>query len=303
MSFCTACGGKRTGASYYCDGCGARFGESPDQIGGVPETGSGAREVGWAAPWSSEGSASQPPSGTVTRPDLGIGLLDSLLKARDPSWDDWYVHPAAEETSPARRPSGTGGRKRIVIIALVAAVVGVALSGATVYELNHGHAPPGTPAAAGVNGAAAQSGTPQSAAPSAAGGASDVAVAPAAAGNAALPQVMALLRRYFSAINRHDYAAYAQLLDPQVLVRTSASAFYSGYASTTDSAETLTGISATDSGSVTAAVTFTSHQQPADSPDHSACDDWSITLYLVPEGAGYLIGPPPSGYQASYTSC
>jgi hypothetical protein len=33
-------------------------------------------------------------------------------------------------------------------------------------------------------------------------------------------------------------------------------------------------------------VTFTSHQQPAESPDNSACDDWTITLYLVPDGTG-----------------
>jgi hypothetical protein len=128
-------------------------------------------------------------------------------------------------------------------------------------------------------------------------------VASAAAGNAALPQVIALLDRYFSAINRHDYAAYADLLDAQVLQRTPASEFYSGDGSTTDSDATLTAISDTNSGGVAASVTFTSHQQPADSPDHSACNDWSITLYLVPHGTGYLMGEPPAGYQASYTSC
>jgi hypothetical protein len=122
-------------------------------------------------------------------------------------------------------------------------------------------------------------------------------------GSAARPQVVALLDRYFSAINEHDYAAYAQLLAPQALARSPASVFYSGDGSTTDSDETLTGLADMSSGGMAAAVTFTSHQQPSDSPDHSACDAWSITLYLVPQGNGYLIGLPPAGYEASYTPC
>jgi hypothetical protein len=121
--------------------------------------------------------------------------------------------------------------------------------------------------------------------------------------NAALPQVIALLDRYFSAINQHDYAAYTRLLDPQALQRSPASAFYAGDGSTTDSRETLTGLADTGSGEMAAAVTFTSAQQPVDSPDHSDCDAWSITLYLVSQGAGYLIALPPSGYQASFVSC
>ena len=119
-----------------------------------------------------------------------------------------------------------------------------------------------------------------------------MAVASAVGRNAARPQVIALLDRYFSAINQHDYAAYAQLLDPQALQRSPASAFYAGDGSTADTGETLTGLADVSSGGVAAAVTFTSHQQPADSPDHSDCDNWSITLYLVPQGSGYLIGLP-----------
>jgi hypothetical protein len=302
MSFCMACGCERTGANHFCNGCGAEFAEPADrdEIGGGPSAGD------WAATASLQGPADQPPSGTATRPDAGIGLLDSLLTAPDPSWDDWYVRPgvqrAAEEMSPGYASSGW---RRRIIIALVAAIILAALSGAAVFELNHGHARPGA-RVAGASGGAAPAETTRpaaSAAPSADRGLSDVAVAPAAAGDAALPQVKALLRRYFTAINQHDYAAYASLLDAQVLRQSTAAAFYSGDGSTTDSDETLTGISATSAGGVAAAVTFTSHQQPADSPDNSACDDWSITLYLVPSGTGYLIGPPAAGYQASYTSC
>ena len=54
---------------------------------------------------------------------------------------------------------------------------------------------------------------------------------------------------------------------------------------------------------LTATVTFTSRQSPADSVDHSACNAWTLNLYLVPSGAGYLITPAPPGYEPSYTDC
>jgi hypothetical protein len=320
MSFCTACGCARTGDNHYCDGCGAAFGEPEDWVGAdssrsagysTPETGPGqwgSRAEGWAAPRSADALPSQPGSGPASRPEASIGLLDSLFTAPDPSWDDWYVRPGTEARSP--RPAAEEGtpehqssvwRKRI-LIALVAGVIGVAFSGAAAIELGHAHARSGARAAQD-RGAAAHPRTPRQSATSASGSANGVAVAPSAAGRTALPRVLALLRRYFSAINGRDYPAYAQLLDAQAVRVSPASAFYSGYGSTIDSDETLTGISATGSGGLAAAVTFTSHQQPADSPDRSACDNWSITLYLVPDGTGYLIGLPPSGYQATYTAC
>jgi len=113
----------------------------------------------------------------------------------------------------------------------------------------------------------------------------------------------ALVNSYFTAINQHDYSAYASLLDQQAQRQNPESTFDSGYATTTDSAETLTSISGTGSGGLAASLTFTSQQSPADSPDSSSCDQWSITLFLVPNGAGYLIGTPPSSYSASYQAC
>jgi hypothetical protein len=83
----------------------------------------------------------------------------------------------------------------------------------------------------------------------------------------------------------------------------SASDFYAGYGSTTDSAAVLTAISATGSGSVGAAVTFTSHQLPADSPSGTACTNWSITLFLTQSGGRYVRAPSPPGYQAAYQAC
>ena len=113
----------------------------------------------------------------------------------------------------------------------------------------------------------------------------------------------ALLDRYFTAINARDYAAYAGLLDRQRRRHETAASFRSGYGSTTDSDETLTAISDTGSGDLAASVTFTSHQKPADSLEHSSCTRWAITLYLVRHGTGYLIETPPAGYRAYYQAC
>jgi hypothetical protein len=129
-----------------------------------------------------------------------------------------------------------------------------------------------------------------------------VAVAPAVASNPAVPAVEALLNSYFQAINTRNYAEYNSLHDAATQANESASDFYSGYATTTDSAETLTAISS-NGGEVAATVTFTSHQSPADSVDGSSCNNWTLTLYLEPDGGGYVIAAAPSGYQPTHTDC
>ena len=305
MSFCTACGCERIGANHYCDGCGAEFGEQERQEDSwadwwrPAQAHSGTWASGFSTPWSFAGASGPLPSGQETRPDVDVGLLDSLLAPPDPAGDAWPDY-APDAADPRRRSSG---RSRWLAVVAAAVVIIAGLGGAAAFELSHGRGERLAPRAA----SAARQARTTRLAPSAASGHGvagvAVTVASAVAGDAALPQVTALLDRYFSAINRHDYAAYAQLLDPQALARSPASAFSSGDGSTADSDETLTGLADTSSGGVAAAVTFTSRQQPADSPDHSACDAWSITLYLVPQGTGYLIGLPPAGYQASYASC
>jgi hypothetical protein len=127
-----------------------------------------------------------------------------------------------------------------------------------------------------------------------------VAVAP---GVAAQPQVETLLSHYFHGINTHDYAEYVATLNPTQQAKQSQSEFTSGYSSTVDSGMTLTHVSGSGNGGLTATVTFTSHQSPAQSADNSACNAWTLKLYLVPQGTGYLIGPAPSGYQPAYSDC
>jgi len=332
MSFCTACGCERTGGNHYCDGCGAEFGEpepredaGPDlvrpyvpaqpllpaqsQSGSWAQPHSGSWASGFSTPWSFTGASGPLPAGPATRPDVGIGLLDSLLAPPDPAGETWPEPGGGQYDGAGHR---SRGRFRWLVVATVAVVIVAGLGGAAAFELRHGHGRAGLQA-----GGAAAHARPPSSAPSSASGPSGpsghggtgatvtatVAVASAVGRNAALPQVLLLLDRYFSAINQHDYAAYAQLLDSQALQRSPASAFSAGDGSTIDSGETITGLAEMSSGEVAAAVTFTSHQQPVDSPDHSDCDAWSITLYLVPEGTGYLIGLPPAGYQGSFTSC
>jgi hypothetical protein len=130
-----------------------------------------------------------------------------------------------------------------------------------------------------------------------------VQIAPGVAGNSATPKVEAFLNRYFSAINTRNYSAWNSLLDAQGQQNDSQSTFESGYATTKDSNEMLTGITDTGGGDVTASVSFTSRQSPADSIDHSACNDWQLSFFLEPQGGGYVATTPPSGYQAAYTDC
>jgi hypothetical protein len=129
-----------------------------------------------------------------------------------------------------------------------------------------------------------------------------VTIAPAASGNGAAPATAAFLDQYFSTIDSHDYLGYTALLAPDEQAPSS-SQFDSGYGSTSDSNETLSGISAGPNGEVVAQVTFTSHQDPSASPTGTSCDTWAIRLYLEPASGSYLIGPPPSGYHAGYKAC
>jgi hypothetical protein len=130
-----------------------------------------------------------------------------------------------------------------------------------------------------------------------------VRAAPGVASNVAEPQVDAYLNRYFNSINTKNYSEYNSLLDTQKQQADSRSSFDSGFATTKDSNEVLTGIDDTGGGSLTANVSFTSRQSPADSVDQSACNDWQLSVFLVPQGSGYVMTAAPAGYQASYTDC
>ena len=319
-SFCTACGRPRTGTSRFCTGCGTEFRDPErDQPPGTftnpdafSQTVTSYPEPPVAEPLYAEAPyPPYPPFPRAGYAEPAYGPVSRGPVSRGPGYagGGGYPYPG---------PAGRPPERRSRVIAVVAAVIVLGAAGG-VYALvaGHGHgkasaqpnetvsiAPSSTaPATSAPASPTASSGTGAVASGGASSPSAQLSVAPAAAGNPAAPQVTALVNSYFTAINQHDYVAYTSLLDPQMQQQNSQSSFDSGYATTTDSAETLTSISGTGSGGLAASLTFTSQQSPADSPDNSSCDQWSITLFLVPNGTGYLIGAPPSSYRASYQAC
>jgi hypothetical protein len=224
---------------------------------------------------------------------------------------------APPEPYPGRRPP-SGGHRTLFIVAGVVVVL-LAAGGGAYALVQPGKGKPAarssrTGPAGNVVVATTAPPTPSpSATPSATSPASPapsasptqpgpVSVAAGVAANPARSQVVTFLDRYFTAINKRDYAAYNSLLDATEQQSDSKSSFESGYATTTDSAEQLTGLTSTG-GDIAATVSFTSHQDAADSVNDSSCTAWTITLYLVPQGNSYLITAPPSSYHASHTGC
>ena len=112
-----------------------------------------------------------------------------------------------------------------------------------------------------------------------------VAIGQGVTSSAAEPQVETLLSHYFHGINTRDYAEYASTLNPAQQAKQSQSTFESGYSTTTDSGMTLTSLASGGAAGLVATVTFTSHQSPAQSVDHSACNAWTLTL--LPGTAGH----------------
>jgi hypothetical protein len=127
-----------------------------------------------------------------------------------------------------------------------------------------------------------------------------VTIAPSLAGRANTGRVAALLNHYFAAVNRREYQAYAQLFAQRRQLTPREFAW--GYRTSHDSDAMLVGVSGLARG-LQATVSFTSHQDPAGSPDHSSCINWTITLFLHRAGSTYLIGMPPPGYRPGLQAC
>ena len=114
-----------------------------------------------------------------------------------------------------------------------------------------------------------------------------------------------MLDHYFHGINTHDYTEYSAVLDAELRADQPLSAFNSGYSSTQDSGMTLTSLADAGGGELAATVTFTSHQDAAQSVDkHSTCNNWTLTLYLAQQSDGsYLMVHAPANYHAKYSDC
>jgi hypothetical protein len=196
----------------------------------------------------------------------------------------------------------------------VVAVVVVLAAGGGAYALatslgKHSTAQPPTGPTVGASTPAAGTTPSSSASASASTSASPsptlslVAISPNVTASDAQTQVEPLLSHYFQGINTHNYTEYASTLTAQQQANEPQSSFDSGYSTTTDSGMTLTSLADSSAGGMTATVTFTSRQSAAQSVDNSACNAWTLNLYLVPQGTGFLIGPAPSGYQPTYSDC
>ena len=145
-------------------------------------------------------------------------------------------------------------------------------------------------------------GTPAAPGPAPGGGAALVTMAPGVSQVPDSAQVDGFLVSYFAAINAHDYQQYAGLLSPGRREQLTAADFAQGYGTTTDTAASVVGISATGPA-VAATATFTSRQQSVPGADITGCTRWEITLYLRKHDGTLLIGTPPAAYHAYQSTC
>jgi hypothetical protein len=225
--------------------------------------------------------------------------------------------PYGAQPPPGGRRS-SGGRRAafILVVVLVMLAAGGGAYALVSRSAKHNAAqPPASPTAASsatptaASSASASASPSGSASPSASASASTsptaglVSVGAGVASNATASAVETTLNVNFKAINTHNYAAYQSARNTQEQAAESQSAFTSGYGSTSDSGITLVSLESTADGGEAATVTFTSHQAAGTGVDGSACNNWKLTYYMVPQGSGYLIGPSPSGYQPTYSDC
>ena len=220
------------------------------------------------------------------------------LRRRTPESEsaEFPADDEAKEQTPRGQRGGTHSGRWIPFAAAAVVLIVCAVSAAIL--LSQGKAPAKNRAAAGATARPRQPSPTPAQTPSRL-----ITTSPAAASGPHTAAVVAFLTRYFTAINDHDFAAYKRLFSTSLRGGLSRTAFARGYGSSQDSQATLQSIAGTGQAELAAAVTFTSHQRPAASPKHTACNVWTISLYLAQHGSGYVIVSPPSSYQASVSTC
>ena len=339
MDVCGNCGRARNQGNAFCTGCGRRFADE-DQRSGRSDSAFGTSDspgpAGSYAPTETHQRAgpfgsSEPyrpaepyPSAAPRQP---AASYEPTPPGRVPGPSDRHGRSGTDFTPLMFRPA-------VVAAAVILFVAAAATSGVLLYTRHHASqteavqnsahstrttppAPPtgGAPQSGQSDSALAQSPSDTSPSPSdtspspsdtssSASAGSTVTVAAGVSQDANASSIAGFLGQYFTAINARDYQSYFSLLSPQLQQGTSQAQFDSGYRSTVDSNETLVSISTASDGDLAAEVTFTSHQDPADSPDQSeSCTNWDISLFLAQSNSGYVIDPAPAGYQASYQPC
>ena len=274
MDICGNCGRTRKQGTLFCTGCGHRFTDNaPAESYAPTETHVHARPYEPANP----GPPNQPRRSRMFRPAVVATMVILVAAAAGVGGALLYTRHHAPHTEAAR---------------------------------NSARSTRTTPGASATQGGSpSDQGSPEpSASPSdispSPSETNAVTVTSGASGDPNASSVADFLGQYFAAINAHDYQSYLSLLSPQLQQEMTPTQFAKGYRSTADSNETLVGISTAIDGDLAAEVTFTSHQDRADSPDQrESCTNWDISLFLGQGGSGYVIDPAPSGYQASYQPC
>ena len=330
MRFCPNCGNPLGGSPRYCAGCatqvGAENGTASAAAPGDPPPGG---DPGWAArhpsrdpaqpPWPASGPpwtasprpwpAGDAPWAVIPGPAAEDQAAAVITESRGTSL------PGAPRAAgpdrrfrPFRRPRLSPGHG-MTITAMVTTLALLGTLGAAAWQVGHIRSPApaaGTSLAARASGTGRRGGTPgpgpsparaaQSVSPGAPAASAAVTVAPAVAGQPHADRVATLLNSYFSAINQHDFPAYRSLFIPAI--RAGMRSFGASYQSTHDSRARLAGLAATGPQGLAAMVTFVSHQDPAASPDHAACNRWHITLFIKRDGHGYHIRRHQPGFPA-----
>lgn len=129
-------------------------------------------------------------------------------------------------------------------------------------------------------------------------------------GTAGSPQpgsaIAATLTTYFEAINTRDYRAAWSELSAADQAANPYEQFAAGLSSSTIQDAQLHGIAAGSvPGTYVAAVTFQSHQDPSQSPDHSdSCDNWTLDYTMIQSSGRWLIDrASPAPGVPEYQSC
>src|SRR5579875_2185258 len=341
MQYCTRCGRPRDEGAGFCVVCGSQFPDAPVTPRSEPVTPAEATNPtgpipvipppGFQGPPGFQdppGFQGPPPQGP---PPQGPPMYGPPPQGPPPAWgpgprDESTLPPygldalmgsgqPAETLAGPGGPAGPGGNGRpprrsgwlLLTIMIIVVLAGGGTAAAFVLSSNHSAKPQASqttsppPARPPPTPTQSPSTSPS---PTSSPGQGQVAEAASVAGNPQTPRIGALLDSYFSAINTRNYPAYYALLSPQERQLTSQSQFSKGFATTKDRKETLQALSAGPGGTTVASVTFTSHQNPANSVDgHQSCTHWHISLYLEQSGNSYVIGKPPSSYHAGYAAC
>ncbi len=101
------------------------------------------------------------------------------------------------------------------------------------------------------------------------------------------PGVGQTFTAYFTAIDSHQYGEAYNLYSDAYRGRTPESRWEAGLKSTQDGQVSVQQIEDGANAAVLATVQFTSHQAPADAPDHkSTCTVWNLKYTLLPGGNG-----------------